>query len=265
MRLDRFTLRGQEAIQAGIELAERNQNQQVEPEHLLCAMLEQPEGIVRPLLGKLGANVQVVLNDCQAAVARFPRVHYLADTLAHFRLHDASKTMSQGPRFRSEQTAGLAALAADPAYPLRINRAAKLSILEGALPLMCGGQVVFVTSHWAHLYGQVAQLPRYAAVAETKHAGEQALRGRQAALARRGIRLLVVTGDPVEGTITPKLLELAAPGLTAARQEKIGGLPDTRQMAEAIVMAAMDPALASGHTVVVGGALDSLPRSGTGH
>src|SRR5258707_1763710 len=74
MRLDRLTLRGQEAVQAGIELAERNQNQQVEPEHLLCAMLEQAEGIVRPLLGKLGANVQVVLNDCQAAVARFPRV-----------------------------------------------------------------------------------------------------------------------------------------------------------------------------------------------
>src|SRR6184192_2524347 len=74
MRLDRFTLRGQEAIQSAIELAERNQNQQVETEHILCAMLEQPEGIVRPLLGKLGANVQVVLNDCEAAVARFPRV-----------------------------------------------------------------------------------------------------------------------------------------------------------------------------------------------
>jgi len=74
MRLDKFTLRGQEAIQAGIELAERNQNQQVEPEHLLCAMLDQPEGIVRPLLGKLGANIQVIKNDCEAAVARFPRV-----------------------------------------------------------------------------------------------------------------------------------------------------------------------------------------------
>jgi ATP-dependent Clp protease ATP-binding subunit ClpB len=74
MRLDKFTLRGQEAIQAGIELAERNQNQQVEPEHLLCAMLDQPEGIVRPLLGKLGANIQVIKNDCEAAVGRFPRV-----------------------------------------------------------------------------------------------------------------------------------------------------------------------------------------------
>ena len=74
MRLDKFTLRGQEAIQSAIELAERNQNQQVEPEHLLCAMLDQPEGIIRPLLGKLGANVQVIKNDCEAAVARFPRV-----------------------------------------------------------------------------------------------------------------------------------------------------------------------------------------------
>jgi len=74
MRLDKFTLRGQEAIQSAIELAERNQHQQVEPEHLLVVMLEQPEGIVRPILGKLGANVAVILNDTQAAVARFPRV-----------------------------------------------------------------------------------------------------------------------------------------------------------------------------------------------
>jgi len=74
MRLDKFTLRGQEAIQSAIVLAERNQHQQVEPEHLLTAMLEQPEGIVRPILGKLGANVAVILNDTQAAVARFPRV-----------------------------------------------------------------------------------------------------------------------------------------------------------------------------------------------
>jgi ATP-dependent Clp protease ATP-binding subunit ClpB len=74
MRLERFTLRGQEAIQTAIEAAERNQHQQVEPEHLLVAMLEQPEGIVRPLLGKLGANLQVVLNDAQAAINRLPKV-----------------------------------------------------------------------------------------------------------------------------------------------------------------------------------------------
>src|SRR3989440_12385190 len=74
MRLDKFTLRGQEAIQSGIEIAERNQNQQVESELVLFTMLEQSEGILGPVLGKLGDNVQVVLNDLQAAVARFPRV-----------------------------------------------------------------------------------------------------------------------------------------------------------------------------------------------
>ena len=50
MRLERFTLRGQEAVQSAVEIAERNQHQSVEPEHLLLAMLEQSEGIVRPLL-----------------------------------------------------------------------------------------------------------------------------------------------------------------------------------------------------------------------
>ena len=74
MRLEKFTLRAQEAIQAAIELAERNQNQQVEPEHLQVAMLDHAEGIVRPILGKLGVNLQVVSNDLQAAIARFPRV-----------------------------------------------------------------------------------------------------------------------------------------------------------------------------------------------
>ncbi|MGH9968175.1 MAG: ATP-dependent chaperone ClpB [Pyrinomonadaceae bacterium] len=74
MRLDKFTLRAQEAIQSAIELAERNQNQQVEPEHLLAAMLDQPEGIVRPILGKLAVNVPVVLNDLQAVIGRLPRV-----------------------------------------------------------------------------------------------------------------------------------------------------------------------------------------------
>jgi ATP-dependent Clp protease ATP-binding subunit ClpB len=74
MDFDKFTLRGQEAIRAAVALAARNQQQQIEPEHLLYAMLEQPEGIARNLLGKLGANVQVVLNDVQAAIGRFPSV-----------------------------------------------------------------------------------------------------------------------------------------------------------------------------------------------
>ena len=74
MRFDRFTIRGQEAVQEAIGIAEKNQNQQVEPEHLLAAMLEQKEGTVKPILGKIGANAATVLNDVTAAVARYPKV-----------------------------------------------------------------------------------------------------------------------------------------------------------------------------------------------
>ena len=153
-------------------------------------------------------------------------------------------------------------VAADPRYPLRINRDAQLAVLDGALPLLAdGGAVVFVTSHWAHLYGQVPQLPGYAPVAESKHAGERALRARQGELAARGIRLVVVTGDLIEGTITPKLLERAAPGLGDHRREQVGPLPTAAEMGEAIARTATDPTLPSGHTVVVGGSLESVPRA----
>jgi ATP-dependent Clp protease ATP-binding subunit ClpB len=74
MRFERFTIRGQEAIQAAIGIAEKNQNQQVEPEHLLAAMLEQKEGTVRPILGKIGAQAQAVSDDVQRAIEKFPKV-----------------------------------------------------------------------------------------------------------------------------------------------------------------------------------------------
>ena len=150
-------------------------------------------------------------------------------------------------------------VAADPAYPMRINRDAQIMLVERASPLMTpGSTIIFVTSHWAHLYGQIMDIPIYAPVAESKHAGEQALRARQDELALRHIRLLVVTGDLIEGTITPKLLERGAPGLVKYRREALGQLPSTADMGEAIAEAADDPTLPGGHTIVVGGSLDSF-------
>lgn len=152
-------------------------------------------------------------------------------------------------------------VAADPYYPMRINRDAQLALLDSALPLMPEGSVVvFVTSHWAHLHGQVDYIPAYAPVAETKHAGEQALRARQKDLADRGIRLLVVTGDLIEGTIMAKLMERIAPGITEERRQRGGKLPMVTEMGQAIVKAAMDATLPNGHTIVVGGALDTFDR-----
>ncbi len=151
-------------------------------------------------------------------------------------------------------------VAADPKYPMRMNRDAQIALLDAALPFMpTGSTVIFVTSHWAHLYGQVDGIPDgYMPVAATKHAGEQALRSRQPVLAEGGIRLLVVTGDLIEGTIMSKLMERIVPGLTVEREQKVGHLPTVTEMGQAIAETAMDTTLPSGHTTVVGGSLDSF-------
>lgn len=151
-------------------------------------------------------------------------------------------------------------VAADPLYPQRINRDAQVALVEAAIPLMpLGSTIVFVTSHWAHLYGRIEQLPAYDVVASTKYAGERALRSRQDEFTAMGIRLLVVTGDLIEGTITPKLLERVSPGLAGSRRTAIGDLPTAEDMGMAVALAVTDTSLPTGHTVVIGGALDSLP------
>ncbi|MDQ3010154.1 MAG: ATP-dependent chaperone ClpB [Acidobacteriota bacterium] len=71
---DKFTLKAHEAIQSAVALAEKQNHQQIEPEHLLVALIEQPEGVTRPILGKIGANVQAMLAEAEAAIKKFPGV-----------------------------------------------------------------------------------------------------------------------------------------------------------------------------------------------
>ena len=138
-------------------------------------------------------------------------------------------------------------------YAMRLNRDAQLELLSAALPLMPpGGRVVFVTSHWAHFYGQKPVYPGYKPVAASKRAGEDALRARLPELEARGLSLVVVSGDLIEGTITPKLLERSSPGLIRARRDQAGTLPGVEDFAAAIVAAASDPELTNGATVYVG-------------
>src|SRR5262249_57171271 len=73
-RFDKLTVKAQEAVQAAQALADRDSHQHVEPEHLLAALLQQQDGIVAPLLGKLGARAEALRRDAEAEVARLPKV-----------------------------------------------------------------------------------------------------------------------------------------------------------------------------------------------
>src|SRR5437773_4170903 len=74
MRLDKFTITAQEALQAAQSLAEQQNHQAIEPEHLLAALIEQREGIVGPLLAKLGARPDTIQQTLGAELAKLPAV-----------------------------------------------------------------------------------------------------------------------------------------------------------------------------------------------
>ena len=74
MRFDKFTVKSQELIQKAQSLASNNNNQQIEPEHLLSAMLNEQEGIARSMLRKLGVSPEAVAQEIVMAMDKLPKI-----------------------------------------------------------------------------------------------------------------------------------------------------------------------------------------------
>ncbi|MBN1831429.1 MAG: ATP-dependent chaperone ClpB [Deltaproteobacteria bacterium] len=74
MRLDKLTLKAQETLQNSQQLAERMNHQQIEPEHMIRSILEQAEGVVPSILGKIGANQKQLTQKFDASLDKVPRV-----------------------------------------------------------------------------------------------------------------------------------------------------------------------------------------------
>src|SRR5215472_1710913 len=79
IRPDKFTLKAQEALQAAQAHAQEGNNPQVAPEHLLWALIQQKDGVVLPVLQKLGANIQNLARDLGSAVSKLPKVQGQAE------------------------------------------------------------------------------------------------------------------------------------------------------------------------------------------
>ena len=71
-RFDKLTVKAQEAVQTAQGLADREGHQQIEPEHLLLALVEQEDGVVGALLAKLGARAEAIRRDVQGELRRLP-------------------------------------------------------------------------------------------------------------------------------------------------------------------------------------------------
>jgi ATP-dependent Clp protease ATP-binding subunit ClpB len=74
MNWDKLTIKAQEAISEAQKKAESAGHQQIENEHLLHVLISQKEGVVRPILDKLGANSIALLEDLDRELKRIPRV-----------------------------------------------------------------------------------------------------------------------------------------------------------------------------------------------
>jgi ATP-dependent Clp protease ATP-binding subunit ClpB len=74
IRWDKFTVKAQEAVQRANSLASEHGNPELMPLHLLAALLEDKEGIVPPVLEKVGIGPQAVLNDLYSEVERLPKL-----------------------------------------------------------------------------------------------------------------------------------------------------------------------------------------------
>jgi ATP-dependent Clp protease ATP-binding subunit ClpB len=74
MRFDKFTIKSQELIQNAQSLASLRNNQQIEPEHILSTMLDEPEGIARAMLNKLGVSVGDISHELSNAIDKLPKV-----------------------------------------------------------------------------------------------------------------------------------------------------------------------------------------------
>ncbi len=71
---DKMTIKAQEAIQDTVKLAEKESHQMLQIEHLTYAVISQTDGLLRPLLQKLGVNPDILLTEIKSIIDSLPKV-----------------------------------------------------------------------------------------------------------------------------------------------------------------------------------------------
>jgi ATP-dependent Clp protease ATP-binding subunit ClpB len=98
-RFDKLTLKAQEAVQSAQDIAARHDHQQIEPLHLLAALVAQHDGIVPPLLSRLGVRPETLAGEIEAGFARLPKVTGVAQQ----QLSPAANKVLEGAFVEAEQ------------------------------------------------------------------------------------------------------------------------------------------------------------------
>lgn len=75
MNFNNFTIKSQECIQKAVQIARNNNNQAIEPAHLLKAMLEEGESVLKFIFQKIGLNDSIIAQSLDKEISKYPRVN----------------------------------------------------------------------------------------------------------------------------------------------------------------------------------------------
>jgi ATP-dependent Clp protease ATP-binding subunit ClpB len=103
LRFEKMTVKAQEAIQSAQELAAQHENQQMEPIHLLAALVAQTDGVVPPLLARLGIHTEALTQEIEREIGRLPKVQGFAQQHMGRSLNDVlEQAFKEADSFKDE-------------------------------------------------------------------------------------------------------------------------------------------------------------------
>ncbi len=149
LRFDKMTVKAQEALQQAQEIAARHENQAVEPVHLLEALVQQQDGVVPPLLARLGIRTEQLAPEIDREIGRLPKVQGFAQQHLGRPLNDIlEKSFDEATKFKDEYVStehlflAIAGADRDPAGKLLKKLGASYEAILQALAGVRGSQRV---------------------------------------------------------------------------------------------------------------------------
>jgi len=103
LRFEKLTVKAQEALQDAHEVAARHENQEITPLHLLAALTNQAEGVVPPLLARLGVRKETLSDEVERALGRLPKVQGFSDQRLGRALNDTlERAFKEADNFKDD-------------------------------------------------------------------------------------------------------------------------------------------------------------------
>ena len=149
LRFDKLTVKAQEALQAAQEMGARSGQQQIEPLHLLWALVAQGDGVVPPLLEKLGVPPARLAAEIEKQIERLPKVSGVSEQFLSRASNDVlERAFNEAQRLKDEYVStehillGIAGADRDPAGQLLARQGASHDAILQAMTAIRGSHRV---------------------------------------------------------------------------------------------------------------------------